>query len=102
MLAIVAALARQRVLDISGAGPVSGCSQVIEADVVQEMETPQVVDGESAPEPADEAPKKGKGRARKTAGEKAPRAAKQSKAPKARAAAKPRSRSKKTADASAE
>ena len=76
--------------------PVAASADVVEGDVVQEMELPPVVDGEAASEPVQEAePKKGRGRARKTAAEKPARAAKATRAPKAKAAAKPRSRAKK-------
>ena len=75
----------------------AAASEVVEGDVVQELETPPVVDGESAPpeDPAEQ--KKGRGRSRKTAGEGKPRAAKQPRAPKeptAKAAPKPRARKK--------
>ena len=91
--------------------PVSrASSEVVEGDVVQEMQTPQVVDGEQATEsseaadavPAgDEAPKKGRARSRKTAAEKPARAAKQPRAakePKPKATAKPRARKKAAAE----
>jgi uncharacterized LabA/DUF88 family protein len=79
----------------------STSSEVVEGDVVQEMETPQVIDAEPESTPADE-PKKGKGRARKTAAPKEPKKPREPKAPRAKkepAAAKPRSRSRKTASA---
>ena len=73
-------------------------SEVVEGDVVQELETPPVVDGESAPVEETAEPKKGRGRSRKTAGEAKPaRAARQPrepKEPKPKAAAKPRARKK--------
>jgi uncharacterized LabA/DUF88 family protein len=83
------------------AAPAAAAAEVVEGDVVQEMETPPVIDGEPATEPAaeEEAPKKGRGRARKTASEKPARAAKQPRAAKEakpKAAAKPRARKKTT------
>ena len=76
--------------------PVAASAEVVEGDVVQEMELPTVVDGEATPVAAEQPEsKKGRGRARKTAGEKPARAAKATRAPKAKAAAKPRSRAKK-------
>ena len=85
------------------APPAAAAAEVVEGDVVQEMETPPVLAGEQAPEPAggEESPRQGRGRARKTAGEKPARAAKQPRAAKEakpKAAAKPRAR-KKTAAA---
>ena len=75
--------------------PPAASSEVVDGDVVQEQETLPIMDAQ--PEPAEE-PKKGKGRARKTA---APKAAREPKAAKPRkekapAAAKPRSRARKT------
>jgi OST-HTH/LOTUS domain len=85
-------------LDTPEPAPASA-SEVVEGDVVQELETPSVVDGESAPVEEPVEPKKGRGRSRKTAGEgKSARATKQPRAirePKPKAAAKPRSRAKK-------
>ncbi|MEO5898353.1 MAG: NYN domain-containing protein [Vicinamibacterales bacterium] len=85
--------------------PVLNTEDVVEGDVVQEMETPSVVDGDAGPESQgdeaseEEAPRKGRGRGGRT---KAPAAAKAAKAPRARktaGAAKTRApRSKKSTD----
>jgi hypothetical protein len=75
----------------------AAASEVVEGDVVQELETPPVIDGESAPVEEGSAEPKKRGRSRKTAGEGKPRAAKQPRAPKEakpKAAAKPRARKK--------
>jgi hypothetical protein len=72
--------------------------EVVEGDVVQELETPPILDAQAEPATETSEPKKGRGRSRKTAG--APRAPREPKAPRARkpaAAAKPRaSRAKKS------
>ena len=73
-------------------------SEVVEGDVVQELETPPILDAQAEPATETSEPKKGRGRSRKTAG--AQRAPREPKAPRARkpaAAAKPRaSRAKKS------
>jgi len=86
--------------------PASNNAEVVEGNVLQEMETPSVVDGEAGPESRgeeaaeeDAAPRKGRGRGGRA---KAPAAAKAAKAPRARkaaGAAKTRApRSKKSSD----
>ena len=80
--------------------PAAAASEVVDVDVVQEMELPSVVDGVASPAPAsvgtvEAEPRKGRGRSRKTVGEKPARAAKAPRTPKTKAAAaKPRARAK--------
>ena len=71
-------------------------NEVVEGDVVQELETPQVIDGqaEAASEPGEA--KKGRGRSRKTSA--APKAARAPRARKTAGAAKSRSARQKKSD----
>jgi len=69
--------------------PSTAASEVVEGDVVQEMETPSVIDAEPEPQVEEDvaAPKKGRGRATRGKGSSAAKAPREAKAPRAKKAA---------------